>query len=382
MRLIHLIVGARPNFMKMAPLYRELSLSSNRYEPQIIHTGQHYDEQMSKLFFNDLAMPEPSAYLNVGSGTQGKQTARIIERYEDLILAGDKPDLVIVAGDVNSTIACALVAKKLQIPVAHLEAGLRSYDEQMPEEINRVLTDRISDILLTPSLDANENLIKEGINPEKIHFVGNIMIDSLIRHQKKAELSDIFDKLTMSQDESYALVTLHRPSNVDECDGLKMLLTSLIEIGKHIKIIFPMHPRTKKNIQNFGLSNYVNSSKNIIFTEPLGYFDFLKLEMNAKLILTDSGGVQEESTYFRVPCLTLRENTERPITISEGTNQLVDLNVTSIVNKSLEITEGKVKQGKIPKHWDGKTAERVVMVLDKWFEERDKATDSTESTEK
>jgi len=375
---IHLIVGARPNFMKMAPLYRELSLNQDKYKPLIIHTGQHYDEKMSQLFFNDLAMPKPSAYLNVGSGSPGKQTARIIERYEDLILAGDKPDLAIVAGDVNSTIACALVAKKLQIPVAHLEAGLRSYDERMPEEINRVLTDKISDILLTPSLDANENLVKEGISPEKIHFVGNIMIDSLIRHQKKAELSDIFDKLTMSQDESYALVTLHRPSNVDEYDGLKMLLTSLIEIGKHIKIIFPMHPRTKKNIQNFGLSNYVNSSKNIIFTEPLGYFDFLKLEMNAKLILTDSGGVQEESTYFRVPCLTLRENTERPITISEGTNQLVDLNVTSIVNKSLEITEGKVKQGKIPKHWDGKTAERVVMVLDKWFEERDKATDSTE----
>ena len=263
-----------------------------------------------------------------------------------------------------------------------MEAGLRSYDERMPEEINRVLTDRISDILLTPSLDANENLINEGVNPEKIHFVGNIMIDSLIEHQMKAELSGIFDKLAISQDESYALVTLHRPTNVDECDGLKMLLSSLIEIGKHIKIIFPMHPRTKKNIQDFGLSDYVNFSKNLIITEPLGYFDFLKLEMNAKLILTDSGGVQEESTYFRVPCLTLRENTERPITISEGTNQLVDLNVTSIVNKSLEITEGKVKQGKIPKHWDGKTAERVVMVLDKWFEERDKATDSTESTEK
>jgi len=328
---IHLVVGARPNFMKMAPLYNELSLYQDRYNPLIIHTGQHYDEKMSQLFFNDLAIPKPSAYLNVGSGTQGKQTARIIERYEDLILAGDKPDLVIVAGDVNSTIACTLVAKKLQIPVAHLEAGLRSYDERMPEEINRVLTDRISDILLTPSLEANENLIKEGINPEKIHFVGNIMIDSLISHQKKAELSDIFDKLTISQNESYALVTLHRPSNVDEYDGLKMLLTSLIEIGKLIKIIFPMHPRTKKNIQDFGLSDYVNFSKNLIITEPLGYFDFLKLEMNAKLILTDSGGVQEESTYFSVPCLTLRENTERPITISEGTNQLVELNVTSIV---------------------------------------------------
>jgi len=367
MRLIHLIVGARPNFMKMAPLYNELSLHQDRYKPSIIHTGQHYDEKMSRLFFDELNIPKPSAYLNVGSGTQGKQTARIIERFEDLILSGDKPDLVIVAVDVNSTIACALVAKKLQIPVAHLEAGLRSYDERMPEEINRVLTDRISDILLTPSVDANDNLIKEGISPEKIHFVGNIMIDSLISHQKKLELSDIFDKLTISQNESYALVTLHRPSNVDEYDGLTMLLTSLIEIGKYIKIIFPMHPRTKKNIQDFGLSNYMNSSKNLIITEPLGYFDFLKLEKRAKLILTDSGGVQEESTYFSVPCITLRENTERPITITEGTNQLVDLNVESIVNSSLEIIERKVKRGTVPKYWDGKTAERVVNVLDKWL---------------
>lgn len=381
MIVIHLIVGARPNFMKIAPLYKELSLHYDRYKPSIIHTGQHYDEKMSRLFFDELNMPKPSAYLNVGSGTQGKQTARIIERYEDLILAGDKPDLVIVAGDVNSTIACALVAKKLQIPVAHLEAGLRSYDERMPEEINRVLTDRISDILLTPSLDANENLIKEGINTEKIYFVGNIMIDSLVEHQKKAELSNIFDKLIMNPDEHYALVTLHRPSNVDEYDGLKMLLTSLVEIGKHIKIIFPMHPRTKKNIQDFGLSTYMNSSKNLIITEPLGYFDFLKLEKKAKLILTDSGGVQEESTYFGVPCLTLRENTERPITITEGTNQLVGLNVESIVNSSLEIIEGKVKKGKIPKYWDGKTAQRVVKVLDEWFEKRNIVTENIGNTE-
>ena len=382
MRLIHLIVGARPNFMKMAPLYRELSLSSNRYEPQIIHTGQHYDEQMSKLFFNDLAMPEPSAYLNVGSGTQGKQTARIIERYEDLILAGDKPDLVIVAGDVNSTIACALVAKKLYIPVAHLEAGLRSYDDRMPEEINRVLTDRISDILLTPSLDANKNLEKEGIDPEKIYFVGNIMIDSLVAHKDKAENSNIFHQLNMSPYEKYALVTLHRPSNVDEYEGLKMLLTSLEKIGRKIKIIFPMHPRTRKNIYELGLSSFLNTNSDVLFTEPLGYLDFLKLEMNAKFILTDSGGIQEESTYFGVPCLTLRENTERPITITEGTNHLVDLNVESIVNSAREIIEGNVKQGKIPKYWDGKTAERIVKVLDEWFETREEATENTEYTEK
>lgn len=382
MRLIHLIVGARPNFIKMAPLYRELSLYSNRYEPQIIHTGQHYDEQMSKLFFNDLAMPEPSAYLNVGSGTQGKQTARIIERYEDLILAGDKPDLVIVAGDVNSTIACALVAKKLYIPVAHLEAGLRSYDDRMPEEINRVLTDRISDLLLTPSLDANKNLEKEGIDPEKIYFVGNIMIDSLVAHKDKAENSNIFYQLNMSPNEKYALVTLHRPSNVDEYEGLKMLLTSLEKIGRKIKIIFPMHPRTRKNIYELGLSSILNTSSDILFTEPLGYLDFLKLEMNAKFILTDSGGIQEESTYFGVPCLTLRENTERPITITEGTNHLVDLNVESIVNSAREIIEGNVKKGKIPKYWDGKTANRIVKVLDEWFETREEATENTEYTEK
>ena len=373
MKLIHLIVGARPNFMKMAPLYRELSLYSNRYEPQIIHTGQHYDEKMPKLFFNDLAMPEPSAYLNVGSGTQGKQTARIIERYEDLILAGDKPDLVIVAGDVNSTIACALVAKKLYIPVAHLEAGLRSYDDRMPEEINRVLTDRISDILLTPSLDANKNLEKEGIDSEKIYFVGNIMIDSLVAHKDKAENSNIFHQLNMLPNEKYALVTLHRPSNVDEYEGLKMLLTSLEKIGRKIKIIFPMHPRTRKNIYDLGLSSFLNPNSDVLFTDPLGYLDFLKLEMNAKFILTDSGGIQEESTYFGVPCLTLRENTERPITITEGTNHLVDLNVESIVNSAREIIEGNVKKGKIPKYWDGKTANRIVKVLDEWFETREEA---------
>jgi UDP-N-acetylglucosamine 2-epimerase (non-hydrolysing) len=375
---LHLIVGARPNFMKMAPLYRELSLYSENYESLIIHTGQHYDEKMSKLFFNDLDMPKPAAYLNVGSGSHGKQTAMIMERYEDLLLAGDKPDLVIVAGDVNSTIACALVAKKLYIPVAHLEAGLRSYDDRMPEEINRVLTDRISDILLTPSLDANKNLEKEGIKPDKIYFVGNIMIDSLLANKEKAETSNIFYQLNMLPKESYALVTLHRPSNVDEYNSLKMLLMALSEISGKIKIIFPMHPRTKKNIYELGLSSILNTSSNLIITEPLGYLDFLKLEMNAKFILTDSGGIQEESTYFGIPCLTLRENTERPITITEGTNQIVDLNVESIVNSATDIIEGKNKKGKIPKYWDGKTAARIVKVLDDWFDKRERATEIIE----
>ena len=375
---MHLIVGARPNFMKMAPLYRELSLYSEKYDPLIIHTGQHYDEKMSKLFFNDLDMPEPVAYLNVGSASHGKQTAMIMERYEDLLLAGDKPDLVIVAGDVNSTIACALVAKKLYIPVAHLEAGLRSYDDRMPEEINRVLTDRISDILLTPSLDANKNLEQEGIEPDKIYFVGNIMIDSLIAHKEKAETSNIFNNLNILPNDSYALVTLHRSSNVDEYNGLKMLLIALSEISGKIKIIFPMHPRTKKNIYELGLSSILNPSSNLIITEPLGYLDFLKLEMNAKFILTDSGGIQEESTYLGIPCLTLRENTERPITITEGTNQIVDLNVESIVNSATDIIEGKNKKGKIPKYWDGKTAARIVKVLDDWFDKRERATEIIE----
>lgn len=365
MQKIHLIVGARPNFMKMAPLFKEFERYPERFKPILVHTGQHYDEKMSKFFFEDLGMPEPDAYLNVGSGTHGQQTARIIERYEDYILSGEEPDLVIVAGDVNSTIACALVAKKLHIPVAHLEAGLRSYDEVMPEEINRILTDRISDILLTPSLDGNENLIKEGVNPEGIHFVGNIMIDSLIEHRDKAEASTILTDLGIAED--YALVTLHRPSNVDEAAGLKIILFAFAEIGKKIKLVFPMHPRTSKNIENLGLEELLSSIPNLIITEPVGYLDFMKLQMNAQFILTDSGGIQEESTFFGVPCLTLRENTERPITITEGTNLLVPLDSLSIIKFSEEIMAGNVKKGQIPKYWDGKAAERVVKVVGEYL---------------
>jgi len=364
---IHLIVGARPNFMKMAPLYKVLKEQGDRYTPALIHTGQHYDEKMSKLFFEDLGMPEPDAYLHVGSGTHGQQTARIIERYEEYILSGNRPDLVIVAGDVNSTIACALVAKKLHIPVAHLEAGLRSFDERMPEEINRVLTDRISDLLLTPSEDGDANLLKEGVPAEKIHLVGNIMIDSLVEHRIKADGSELMSELGISENEPYVLVTLHRPSNVDEVSGLEMLLSAFNEIGKQIRIVFPMHPRTSKNIERLGLSSKLAEIPNLIITEPIGYLDFMKLQMNAKFILTDSGGIQEESTFFGVPCLTLRENTERPITITEGTNQLVPLDSQSIIQYSMDVLNGKVKTGCVPKYWDGNTAERVVKVLDKWF---------------
>ena len=363
MKNIHLIVGARPNFMKMAPLFDELALHKDRFNPQIVHTGQHYDRQMSKLFFEDLSMPAPHAYLKVGSGTHGQQTARIIERYEEYILDGNKPDLVIVAGDVNSTIACALVAKKLHIPVAHLEAGLRSFDERMPEEINRVLTDRISDLLLTPSMDGNENLIKEGVDPAKIHLVGNIMIDSLVNHRQKAMTSTIHQELGIAEGSDYALVTLHRPSNVDVVSGLNMLLDAFSYIGKQIKLVFPMHPRTRKNIERLSLQDKLEDIPNLYITEPIGYLDFMKLQMNAKLILTDSGGIQEESTYFGIPCLTLRENTERPITITEGTNQLVPLNSQSIIDYTMRILGGDVKKGSIPKYWDGKTAERVVALL-------------------
>ncbi len=319
---IHLIVGARPNFMKIAPLYRQLSRYLDRFQAILVHTGQHYDEKMSKLFFRELNMPEPDAFLQVGSGTHGQQTARVIERYENLILSGITPDLVIVAGDVNSTLACAIVAKKLHIPVAHLEAGLRSFDDRMPEEINRVLTDRISDLLLTPSEDADRNLVNEGIPLRRIHFVGNIMVDSLVEHRDKAEVCLLSPDLRDIEDEPFVLVTLHRPSNVDHAEGLMILMKAFQEIGQKIKIVFPMHPRTRKNIDSFGLDYLLDENPNLYVREPIGYLEFMKLQMKAKIILTDSGGVQEESTFFGVPCLTLRENTERPITISEGTINL------------------------------------------------------------
>lgn len=366
-KVIHLIVGARPNFMKIAPLYRALACFPDKYSPMIIHTGQHYDEKMSKLFFEDLRMPAPYKYLHVGSGLHGQQTARIIERYEEFVLNDKLPDMVFVAGDVNSTFACALVAKKLHVPVAHLEAGLRSFDDRMPEEINRVLTDRISDLLLTPSLDANENLHREGVPKERIHFVGNIMIDSLVEHIEMARHSNIQDNLGLSKTDDYALVTLHRPSNVDTKEGLQTILSAFAELSNRIKIIFPMHPRTLKSIQNMDLGSFLEINPNMIVTEPLGYLDFLKLQIEAKLILTDSGGIQEESTFLGIPCLTLRESTERPITITQGTNQLVDLETNSIIIAADMVLSGQHQKGTIPEKWDGDTAQRVVIALDNWF---------------
>jgi UDP-N-acetylglucosamine 2-epimerase (non-hydrolysing) len=361
MKKVHIIVGARPNFMKMAPLYKEFAKFPREFEIKLIHTGQHYDERMSKFFFDDLQMPIPDEYLEVGSGSHGKQTAKIMERYEEVLLK-NKPDLVIVAGDVNSTSACAIDAVKLHIPVAHVEAGLRSFARTMPEEINRILTDAISDYLLTPSTDGDENLLKEGVPKEKIFFVGNIMIDSLIQYKDKARNSDILKTLKMEA-ENYALITLHRPSNVDSENGLLTILNAFEDISKSIKLIFPIHPRTRKQIKEFGLEEMVKNMSNLLLTEPVGYYDFLKLQMEAKFILTDSGGIQEESTYFGVPCLTLRPNTERPITIWEGTNKLVKLETDDIINEANEILKGNTKKGKIPKYWDGKTAERIVKIF-------------------
>ena len=363
MKKIHLVVGARPNFMKMAPLYKEFAKFPEEFEVKLIHTGQHYDERMSKFFFDDLQMPVPDEYLEVGSGTHGEQTGKIMERYEAVLLKG-KPDLVIVAGDVNSTIACALDAAKLHIQVAHLEAGLRSFDRTMPEELNRLMTDAISDYLLTPSPDGDMNLLKEGISKEKIYFVGNIMIDSLVQYKEKSNNSNILEEYELKPHE-FVLITLHRPSNVDNKEGLLKILNAFEELSKFIKLVFPIHPRAKKQIKIFGLNEKVEKMKNLLLIDPIGYYDFIKLEMEAKFILTDSGGIQEETTYFGIPCLTLRPNTERPITIIEGTNKLVKLETEDIIKEAKEILSGKIKKGKIPKFWDGKTAERIVDIFRK-----------------
>ena len=351
------IVGARPNFMKIAPIVREMKRREREFQPLIVHTGQHYDATMSDSFFADLNIPKPDYHLEIGSHSHAVQTANIMTAFEPVILQ-EKPDWVLVVGDVNSTIACALVCSKLGVRVAHVEAGLRSGDLTMPEEINRLLTDRISDLLLTPSPDGDENLLKEGIAPEKIKFVGNVMIDSLFYSLKLAENSTIRKDLSLDG-KDYAVLTLHRPSNVDERETFAELLDALVEISEKIPIIFPAHPRTKSNIEKFGFTEKIKTSK-IKLIEPLGYLDFLRLYSGAKLVLTDSGGLQEETTALGIPCLTLRENTERPITIELGTNILVGTNRAKITQAAFDILSRKqIQDAKIPPLWDGKTAERI-----------------------
>lgn len=352
------IVGARPNFMKIAPIYAEMKRRKSEFDPLIVHTGQHYDAKMSDAFFNDLGMPKPDVHLGIGSASHAVQTAKIMLEFEPIVLE-EKPDWVLVVGDVNSTIACALVCSKLGVKIAHVEAGLRSYDRTMPEEINRILTDSISDLLLTPSPDGNENLKKEGIPDEKVKLVGNIMIDSLFRGLKMAENSTIREDLDVSEGQ-YGVVTLHRPSNVDEKDLFEGLLDSLLEVSEKLPIVFPAHPRTAARIGEFGFSERIEKSK-IKLIEPLGYLDFMRLFSGAKLVLTDSGGLQEETTALKIPCLTLRENTERPITIEMGTNTLVGTNPATITKSALEILDapGKQEDAQVPPLWDGKTAERI-----------------------
>lgn len=354
------VAGARPNFMKIAPLMEEMAKHS-QIKALLVHTGQHYDREMSKLFFDDLGLPKPDIYLGVGSGSHAQQTAKVMVEFEQVLLK-EKPDLVLVVGDVNSTIACSLTAVKMGIKVAHVEAGLRSFDTTMPEEVNRVLTDQISDYLFVTEEDAVENLLREGRPKEKIFFVGNVMIDTLLKNKKKAERSRILHELNLKKN-GYAVLTLHRPSNVDAKEVFVNLLNALDGVQKKIKIVFPAHPRTKQRITDFGLDKKIAKMKNIVITNPLGYLDFLNLIANSKFVLTDSGGIQEETTVLGIPCITLRENTERPVTVSEGTNVVIGTNKNKIIRESLRIISGKGKEGRTPKFWDGKAAKRIVDIL-------------------
>jgi UDP-N-acetylglucosamine 2-epimerase (non-hydrolysing) len=355
-----LVAGARPNFMKIAPLWMEIKRFPSDFEPIILHTGQHYDYEMSKAFFEDLDLPEPEYFLDVGSGTHAEQTGKIMVEFEK-VLQKENPHLVVVFGDVNSTLACSVTAKKLFVPVAHVEAGLRSSDMTMPEEINRKVTDAISDILFTPSKDGDENLIREGIERNRIHMVGNIMIDSLVSILKKIDHSyedAVFQKCALQRNH-FVLVTLHRPSNVDDKKSLGTIMKFLDTLSLRMPVIFPVHPRTKKNIKGIDKDFVSNSQFKVL--EPLRYKEFITLEKYSTFVLTDSGGIQEETTFLNIPCLTLRPNTERPITITEGTNELVSM--ASIEEKMDLISLGKWKQGKIPEFWDGKTAQRIADIL-------------------
>jgi len=361
-----LVVGARPNFMKIAPLYREME---RRGLPLLLlHTGQHYDEKMSKVFFEDLGMPEPDVYLGIGSGSHAVQTARIMTEF-DQVCDEHEPRGVVVVGDVNSTIACALVASKRWIPVAHVEAGLRSGDWSMPEEVNRILTDRLSDLLLTPSSDGNENLKLEGIGGEKVHLVGNIMIDTLLEHLESARKTGIVERLGLQRGE-YGLITLHRPSNVDEENTLKPLIELLIELSSSLPLVFPIHPRTRARAEAFGVLSRLEQAENITLAPPLGSLEFQEMVGDGKVVLTDSGGLQEETTALGIACLTLRENTERPITVTEGTNTIVGSDPAVIRRAFSEIMDGGGREGKIPALWDGKTAQRIADILEKHMVEK------------
>jgi len=359
MRVLN-VVGARPNLMKIAPLVEEM----RRYpdiRQRLLHTGQHYDEAMSQVFFDELGIPRPDIYLGVGSGSHAEQTARVMVGFEQVLLE-ERPDVVVVVGDVNSTLACAITAAKVGVPLAHVEAGLRSFDRRMPEEINRIVTDALADFLFTTSREANENLRREGISEEKVFFVGNVMIDTLLQHRERARTLGTPARFGL-QAGRYALLTLHRPSNVDDPVVFSGILDALAQIQRELPILFPIHPRTAGRLRDFALEKRLAAAPNLRLVEPLGYLEFLDLMMHAWVVLTDSGGIQEETTILGIPCLTLRENTERPVTITEGTNTLVGSDPARIIAEVRRILAGESKAGRIPELWDGRAAGRIVAVL-------------------
>ncbi|WP_375448113.1 non-hydrolyzing UDP-N-acetylglucosamine 2-epimerase [uncultured Fibrella sp.] len=355
------VVGARPNFMKVAPLHRAF-LRHNDIESKIVHTGQHYDARMSDVFFNQIGLPKPDYYLGVTSGTHTQQTADIMTKFE-AVMQTEQPDWVVVVGDVTSTLACALVAVRMGVQVAHVEAGLRSGDRQMPEEINRILTDNLSDLLFVTEQAGLDNLRREGIADEKVKFVGNVMIDSLVRYRDQAAALNMVQTLELTPGE-YILLTMHRPSNVDTVDGLRALVQIASEAAQYDPVVFPLHPRTRSNLARFGLLDQLTTLKNVRLLEPQGYLEFLNLMEHAKAVVTDSGGIQEETTYLQIPCLTFRNSTERPSTVEFGTNTLLaDLDPSTVSNHLNAIRSRKGKQGTIPPLWDGKAANRIVDVL-------------------
>ena len=368
LHILH-VVGARPNFMKVGPVLRALS-DRQSVRQTLVHTGQHYDANMSDVFFQELGLPTPDVNLEVGSGSHSHQTAEIMTRFESVVLQR-LPDLVLVYGDVNSTVAASLVCAKLLIPIGHVEAGLRSFDRSMPEEINRLVTDQLADLLFTPSQDGNHNLLREGVTPDKIHLVGNVMIDTLVRLLPSAanRWSELFCRLPLlaSGCEQYVLVTLHRPSNVDDPNGLENIVRTLREVSKSLPVIFPVHPRTRQRLSNLGPGD---DGFGIYFLDPLGYLDFLALQQHATVVITDSGGVQEETTFLQVPCLTLRANTERPITVTYGTNKLIGQDMVKLRNEVETISRGGKVCGQVPPLWDGKTGERIAEIILSWLTSR------------
>ena len=358
---IIIVAGARPNFMKVAPIAAAMKRRNSEFQSLLVHTGQHYDASMSDAFFRDLKMPQPDVYLDVGSASHAVQTAEVMKAFEPVVIK-EKPDWVVVVGDVNSTLACALVGAKLAVKVAHVEAGLRSRDRSMPEEINRLLTDQIADLLFTPSKDADENLLAEGIAPDRIRLVGNIMIDSLFSNLEHARKSQMRAKLGLER-EAYAVLTLHRPSNVDEQTAFVRILDALEQIAERVPIVFPTHPRTRKMIDGLGLSERVDKIDGLRVIDPLGYLDFLGLLSNARLVLTDSGGIQEETTVLGIPCITLRENTERPVTVEMGTNTIAGTDPQKITTAAFRALDNPPMAARIPPLWDGKAADRILDAL-------------------